>query len=224
MLARTVPQSPTLADILDRVADNTKAGIWTALPGRVESFDVTSQRAAVQPLVKNVYYDENEERRSERLPVCEDVPVMFPGAGPFRLTFPIAQGDLGLLVFTSCSMDKLLALGGEIDPVADPGADRRNHLADAVFITGFYTFNAPPTSAPDDAMVMHASTIKLGGDDASDPVVRRSDLVAVVNRLEGHSHTLSGTDSNGDTMTSVVVSEPTGSFSTPACSPVVVSK
>lgn len=225
MVASTVPlkQSPTFPDILQQALDNHQSRVWTALPARVQDYSPTTQRVSAQPLVPVAYYDEDDERHVEPLPVIGDVPVMFPGCGPYRMTWPVALGDLGLLIFTSCSLDRWLE--GDGRAVADPVEERRNHLSDAVFVPGIFA-SSTPTAAPMDALVVHADAIKLGGDDATDPVVRKSDLDAVVSRLEGHTHklpTLSGASYNSDTA-GPSTSDAEGTFTTPACSLVTRSK
>jgi hypothetical protein len=214
-------QTPDMGQVIAAFVEDGLSRVWTALPGRVVSFDHETQRASVFPLVQNIHYDENEERVAERLPVIPDVPVMFQGCGAYRITFPVSKGDLGLLVFTSCSLDRWLAGDGR---EVDPGDDRRNNLSDAVFLPGLYSFGRSPTSAPSNAMVMHADSLLLGGPDASDPVVRRSDLDAVVSRLESHTHPPGEDMEAGGNAVTGDTGEPNGSFSTPACSPVVRSK
>lgn len=216
-------QTPNFAEILTLAIANAQSRIWTALPGVVTEYDEETQRAFVQPLVGRVIYDENDERQTERLPVIGDVPVMFQRAGSMGITFPIETGNVGLLVFTSCSLDKWFA--GDGSEVRDPGFEHRNHLSDAVFIPGLFALS-PPTSAPTNALVVHGTWIKLGGDDADDPVVRKSDLDAVVARLEGHKHplpTLSGAAYNPN-FGADTTDGPEGSFTAPACSTVVRSK
>ena len=171
-------QSPDEVDNFNLAIENVLAGFWTSVPGRVTAFNTVTQRATVQPLVKNVYY-RGEERIAERMPEEDDVPVLFPGGSDgHRLTFPFKAGALVLLVYTSCSLDKLLAGRGE---EVDPTHEDRNRLGNAVALTGFYSFGLTPTSsAPDDATVMWGSNIKLGGPGANDAVARAPDVQAAI--------------------------------------------
>lgn len=229
MLAWIVPtKSPTWPEVISGAIDSRLNNVFTAMPGRVESFDPTTQRAAIQPLVMGAYRDEADVRLVERMPIVADVPVVFPGAGPYRLTFPVVPGSTVLLIFTSSSLDKWLAVGGEVDP----GDDRRNTISDAIAIPGLYSFGGttgPGTpTAPNDAMVLWCKageTIKLGGDDADDPIVRKSDLQAFIsNTFAGHTHN-PGTfvaPSGGGAVTGA--SAGAAGATAPACSPVVRSK
>lgn len=211
-------ESPTWPEVLGYAVDSRLASLFTAMPGRVDAFDPTTQRASVQPLVQRVYYDENDERQVERHQPIHDVPVMFPGAGAYRITFPVVKGDTVLLVFTSCSLDRWLGRGGEVDPQDD----RRNTLSDAIAIPGLYAFNALPTDeAPDDALVVHADLIKIGSPDADDPVVRRSDLQAFISGdFKSHVHGPGTFSNSGGNV--VGASGGTSSVDAPDCSPKVM--
>ena len=124
--------SPSFAEVLMGAIDAAQSRVWVALPARVASYDPTTQTVVTQPTVANVYYNEDQERVPERLPVVS-APVMFPGSGIYSVTWPIKKGDLGILIFTSCALSRWLAGDGrEVDPVDE----RRGHLSDAVFIAG----------------------------------------------------------------------------------------
>jgi len=173
-------QSPTWADVIQGAIDARLGDVHTALPGRVESFNKTTQRASVQALVRRPYYDENGDRQTERIPVFQDVPVMFPGSGKNRMTTPVKSGDLVLLVFASASLDLVLSQGVE----TDPKDDRRHSLSDAIAIPGFYTFTSLPTTAPDDAVVIHAEDeVRLGGPGANKALTRATDVENAIKGL-----------------------------------------
>lgn len=128
--------------------------LHTALPGRVESFDPTTGRATVQPVVKKRYAD----GRVESLPVVPNVPVVWPRTGAAALSLKLVKGDGVLLVFAERALERWLALGGE----QEPGAPRRHDLSDAVAIPGLYPFTeAPPTAGHDDDARLAAGLARL---------------------------------------------------------------
>ena len=92
-------QSPSLAEIFEAAIASHAARVWTALPARVESYDSATQTISAQPVVHDVFYDEYGERRTQRLPLCLDVPVCFPRGSGVSITWPLQVGDLVLLVF-----------------------------------------------------------------------------------------------------------------------------
>ena len=137
--------------LLGLLGDHSSAeleNLHVAIPGRVESYDSTKQRATVQPAIKRAHIDEAGNRVVEALPPIPDVPVVFPGGGGYRLTFPIQRGDGVLLVFSEASMDKWLAKGGVVDPVDD----RRHDLTDAIAVPGLRSFATPLTDVPTDGI------------------------------------------------------------------------
>lgn len=178
-------QTPDLTEVIEGAIDSAFSGVSTAMPARVESYDATTQKAVVQPLAKHYYIDEKGDRVSEIRPTVQGVPVMFPGAGAYRITWPIVKGDLVLLIAASCSMDRIKAgKGGITDPIFDDKLDLSNSIA----LAGFHTFGRVPTTAPTNAMVMHAASLKLGSATANDPVARKSDLQEIVTWLNDHIH------------------------------------
>ena len=136
----------TLQDLLSRFRESLTADLHTSLPGKIVRYDATTQKADVQPLIKERYTDESGAMQSRDLPVIPAVPVQFPGAGGYRITFPVAADDVGLVVFSEASLDKWLVSGGTVDP-AD---DRRHDLTDAVFLPGLRDFGHALASAPTD--------------------------------------------------------------------------
>jgi hypothetical protein len=130
---------PSLSALLRTRMNGALEDVHTAMPVRVETYDASLQRVSVQPVLKRAFTDEEGERQVERLPVITGVPVQFPSGGGYRLTFPIANGDTGLLIFCEASLDVWLSQGGEVDPLDD----RRFDLSDGIFIPGVRSFAAP---------------------------------------------------------------------------------
>lgn len=161
------PTTPSLRSLLDRALDTRLAGLHVALPGRVVAYDSTRQVVDVQPLVMAPYEDELGERRTERLPIVQDAPLLFPGGGSYRMTWPVSAGDTVLLVVCSSAIGRWKLSGAE----DDPWDDRRNHLSDAVAVPGLFDLAHIPTTAPSSGMVLHADDLRLGGPDALSRVV-----------------------------------------------------
>lgn len=109
-----------------------QSGLWTALPGQVVSFDAVAVTAVVQPAIAGTVSLPDGSHQIVNLPVITDVPVVFPGGGGCRLTFPIAAGDECLLVFASRAIDAWQQSGG-----VQKASDARKHdLSDAFAIVG----------------------------------------------------------------------------------------
>jgi len=167
-------RNTTLQDLLTRFRESLLADLHTSLPGKVVKYDPSTQKADVQPLIKERYADENGAMQARELPVIPAVPVQFPGAGGYRITFPVNVGDTGLIVFSEASLDKWLVSGGTVDP-AD---DRRHDLTDAVFLPGLRDFGHALASAPtdratfgkDDGLQIHItpSLVNVGSNSPAD--------------------------------------------------------
>lgn len=145
----------SLAQTFATLQTSLRRSLWTALPGRVQSFDSTKQSADIEPLVHDTWEAEDGSNQTGPLPVIPSVPVCFPGSGGWRVTFPVAKGDTGLLIFCSRSIDRWLSEGGSVDP-----RDERTHdLSDAVFVPGLNDFGSPITPFKSD----HMTIGKVGG-------------------------------------------------------------
>lgn len=107
-----------------------QADLWTALPATVSSFSAGPPATVqAQPTVQAQVRTPGGTWINATLPLCVDCPVVFPGGGGFTLTFPVAAGDEGLLVFASRCIDSWWQNGG-----VQPQAEFRMHdLSD-----GFY--------------------------------------------------------------------------------------
>ncbi len=168
--------SPTLFAGVRSVIDDALGELHVGMPARVESYSTTTQKCSVQPLIWRVYETEDGDRAAERLPVITDVPVCFPGAGGWRLTFPISRGDTVWLEFASASLALWLQRGGEVDP-EDP---RRHVLSDAVAFPGVRDFAHALSGVSSSSMVLgDGSTqieitadgaVQLGGPGTFNPI------------------------------------------------------
>jgi hypothetical protein len=118
----------TLEGVGQSVVDAALKNLHTCLPGIIHAYDATKQTAEVQPAIKRIF----TEKGAVNLPLCVDVPVVFPGGGNFYLTFPVTVGDECLLVFSERCID-----GWAIDGVISEPEDYRQHdLSDGFAFVG----------------------------------------------------------------------------------------
>lgn len=82
-----------------------QAGMWTALPCIVVDFNATKMTCSLRPAIKAKRTDEKGVDTWIELPVLVDVPVVFPSAGGYSLTFPVEPGDEALAIFASRCID-----------------------------------------------------------------------------------------------------------------------
>ncbi|MCA7083383.1 hypothetical protein K7G19_07190 [Cupriavidus sp. DB3] len=113
--------------------DGLRAGIWTALPGVIQSFDAKAQTSEVQPTIKIPVRKLDGTIESVALPMLVDCPVQFPSGGNCTLTFPVKPGDECLVVFASRCIDAWWQSGG----VQEQAEIRMHDLSDGFVFLGF---------------------------------------------------------------------------------------
>lgn len=114
------------------VLDGRQSCIWTAIPGIIQSVDLDAMTCEVQPAIQGSIEDENGRIQSVDLPLLVDVPIVFPGGGGFRITFPLEADDEVLVVFASRCIDAWWQSGGTQRPVEM----RMHDLSDGFAIPG----------------------------------------------------------------------------------------
>jgi hypothetical protein len=106
-----------------------EGGIWTALPAFVSSYNASALTVEAQPTIQAQVRQPNGTWLDTTLPLCVDCPVMFQGGGGFVLTFPIAAGNEGVLVFSARCIDSWWQSGG----VQKQAELRMHDLSDGFF-------------------------------------------------------------------------------------------
>lgn len=124
-------------EALRMAMDGRLSTVWTATPGIVTKVDLSSMTVEVQPAIQGRVQNPDGSYQFVNLPLLVDVPVVFPRAGGFILTLPIAVGDEVLVVFASRCIDSWWQNGG----VGVPMEMRMHDLSDGFAIPG-------PTSQP----------------------------------------------------------------------------
>ncbi len=126
-----MPITPTEADMISAAIDSALIDVHVALPAAIQSYDATTQTATVELQVQRVL-PRGEGFATEDLPVLENVPVVFPRTKKFMLSFPIAEGDYGMVVFNEMSIDQWRSKGDN----TSPGDIGRHTLTGGVFQPG----------------------------------------------------------------------------------------
>lgn len=141
------------ADTLRRVIDAALLDVHTALPGRVRSYDASTQTADVVLGARRVVPaadEDQDEDTAENLPVLVAVPVIWPRGGGYRMHAPLAAGDGVLVIFPEASIDRWLDSGD----AADPALPTRHGIDGAIAIPGLGFRGGRIGSAPTDGIVI----------------------------------------------------------------------
>jgi hypothetical protein len=92
--------------------DSRLAHVWTAMPGIVQSVNLTAMTCTVQLAIQSRMAGPDGQISNINIAILQDVPIVFPRAGQFIVTLPLAQGDEVLVVFAKSCMDSWWQNGG----------------------------------------------------------------------------------------------------------------
>lgn len=153
--------TPSLDTALRRMIDAALRQVCVCEPGQILAYDADALVADVQPLLLKSVPTETGNQLVRQAPVTH-APVLWPGGGGSRLTFPVAPGDQCLLLVPSRPIDQWSAFGTEVDPKNT----RRHHITDAIVLCGL---QAPSRAkaAHATATVLEANDLRLGDENAA---------------------------------------------------------
>lgn len=157
-------RSPEPQEVLRVAIEYFLRDVAVSLPGQIEEWDPDLQKATVKPLVQRLLATEEGEELVEALPVITGVPVIFPRAGGFYITFPVKPGDFCQLIFNHYSVDVYKSGTGED---SNPQDFRMHDLSDAVAYMGFHPFSKAITDYDPDAIIIgkeNSIQIRIAGD------------------------------------------------------------
>lgn len=144
-----------------------------AIPAVVQSYDAASQTVEVQPTIRERMVGQDNAITYVQYPLLINVPVVFPQAGDFQLTFPIKQGDECLVVFSDLSIDNWWMKGN----VQNPVEQRRHDLSDGMAIFGLVNqeklaARAKPANPADGMAIVNTKTGTAVGLKETDGFIR----------------------------------------------------
>lgn len=163
---------PDLASLLAAHKADIFATLNCHLWGVIDSFDASKGTAVVRVAALRqvpVPQDGQTSFVAKPFPLLTDVPVFLPSGGPGYLAFPVAAGDVCLLLFNDRDEDAFWSTG----TVTEPASARMHDLSDGLAIVGFRTAAAPLAGWPTDrAKLAHGGS----GLELSDKVKLYSEL------------------------------------------------
>jgi hypothetical protein len=142
---------------------------WVALPAIIQSFNPIKCTCTAQPTIQALVtrivqgrasdgtFSANQTKQSYiNMPLLVDVPVCFPNAGIFMLSFPVKQGDEALIIFGDRCIDNWWNSGGIQPQVTNQGVGelRFHDLSDGFAFIG-------PFSKPNVPTNISTSTVQL---------------------------------------------------------------
>lgn len=134
-------KAPDMATVMREFVRVGIAQIHTSTPATVLVYDPVSQRATVQPAIRDRVDDPVlgvERPTATPPPPINNVPVVWPSGAGWSLVGSLVPGDPVTLVFSDRSTDEWRALGA-VDNIAFDA--RRHDVSDPVAIPGGRSFN-----------------------------------------------------------------------------------
>lgn len=187
---------PSDAEVIRDAIEARLLDVWTAMIGRVQSYDATKQVADILPVVRRPLSSADGDIEHEDLPVLPNVPVLQPRAGGFFIHLPVMVGDTVLVIFTSDSFQ----MWRETGSVVNPGDLRRHSLTNAIAIPGIFPNAQPLTDAPLPGMstteaVFGGGVYRFGGQASAEFVALASLVTAQLAALKAAISSAAGTES-----------------------------
>lgn len=108
--------------------DGRQARIRTAIPGIVVSVDLVKQTVTVQPAIRGSVEQPDGSTLAVNVPVLPDVPICWPRAGGYAITFPVKPGDECQVIFNDRCIDAWWQSGG----IGEPLEPRMHDLSDGM--------------------------------------------------------------------------------------------
>jgi uncharacterized Zn-binding protein involved in type VI secretion len=141
--------------VIEKTFDNFDFGLRVAMPGIIQSFDSTKQTVEVVVAITEIVLQEDGSYATEEIPILVDVPICFPTAGGFSVTFPVVKGDECLVVFADTCFDAWHFKGAQEtgeDIAQDQMSLRRHDLSDGIAILGLNSQITKLTNYSEDSL------------------------------------------------------------------------
>lgn len=116
-------------EMLDEVIRQALLAVRTIMVAECVSFNEERNTVSVQPLIQT---KKNGETISKNLPVIQDVPIAYYGAGGVVMTYKPVKGDVCELHISDRSLEQWKKKGG----VTDPQRSRHHNMTDAIAYFG----------------------------------------------------------------------------------------
>lgn len=171
--------SPSLVDVIKDAIDSRLLEVHTGFPATVDSYNAGAGTVDVTPCISRVLRDEDDERIVERMPRMLSVPVLFPGAGGYSITFPIAQGDTVMVMVGEFPLGEWLA-----NENTDPQDERRHSLAGAIAYPCIRPTSKASANATTDKIVIAGGPVYLGTKNAAEAIPKGNTLDNYLSQID----------------------------------------
>lgn len=172
--------TPSLEELVAMAMEAKLATVNVALPGRVESYNASTQRADIRPVIRRAVPTPEEDYILEDLPVIPNVRVIHPGGEDWAIHVPIKEGDTVELIFQQWDPSEWMRTG----EVSEPADKRRFSLSHAVALPGFRKADQTIPGAVADAItITHKDGFSVKVTDQRVEVGGSSDSAALASKV-----------------------------------------
>lgn len=161
-------------EIDEKRGEDIASQIRCAMPAIVTKVNLEAQTVEVKLALQGKVGDEDGGISFVQYPILPDVPIVWPRAGGFALTFPVKVGDECLVVFADRCIDAWWQSGG----VQKPMDERMHDLSDAFAIFG-------TTSQPKRLPSVKNNAVELRDDDRANWISLRQGSLDI--NIEGET-------------------------------------
>lgn len=192
-MAGETNRGTTPASTIALAIKNILKDVHTMLPGEIVSFDHVTQLAEIQISIAKIV----NEVTVLQVPKIINVPLVFPRAGGFSLTFPVAVGDGCIVWFAERSLDNWIRDGAGFKP----NDIRFHNITDAIAFVGL---NSQQNSITD----FNNTSVELRNDagDAFIQISPNKDItISTPGNIEADCAELTATVSGSVTLTSPTI-------------------
>jgi hypothetical protein len=160
-----------------------QAGLWTAMPGIIDSFDPVKMTCQVTLSIFGQQRAEDGTIIQIQIKPLQDCPVVFPSGGGFNLTFPLTEGDEVLVVLASRCIDSWWQSGG----IQSQAELRMHDLSDGFVLPGVRSQPRVLSGG------VSTSATQIRSDDGNTAITLKNgeiDIVADKVRIHGNQETI----------------------------------
>ena len=180
--------TPTLEEAIRGVIEKRLVDLHTTLPGKVVSYDPSTQKATVQIQLQRKYWDGS----LVTIPPIPAVPVVWPRGkgGQIHIHWKLEAGDDVVLHFAERSLDNWKTQGG----ISNPDDTRKFTFSDAFAVPGGSAFpDAFAVTDPEALEVVFGTTaiqlyeggqVKVTGGNDDELIKILHDLVTLISQAQ----------------------------------------
>lgn len=128
-------QSSDIINVLDTLINDNINSVWTTIVAEIVEYNTQERTVKVQPLIKEIDVTFENKVETIKLPVLEDVPIIYLTGGEFEITTPIKTGDECLVLFSRQCIDNWW-VGGGVQP---PFEYRFFDISDGFALVGVFS-------------------------------------------------------------------------------------